>query len=63
MTQTNEARIAALEADVAMLKERLEQSELERDIEEGFAEIDRGEGLPAIETIQALARKHGIPNS
>jgi hypothetical protein len=30
---------------------------------EGIAQIERGEGIPAIEAIRALGRKHGLERS
>ena len=58
---TLEARIKALEEKVEALQDRFDAEE-EAAFEEGIAQIERGEGLPAREALEALRVKLGIPN-
>jgi hypothetical protein len=51
-----EARIGALEE---MMRER-DHAEFVRSIQQGVAEVDRGESLPAREAFAKFEAKHGI---
>ncbi|MFO0947582.1 MAG: hypothetical protein U1D30_16930 [Planctomycetota bacterium] len=48
----------ALDHAVELLRE---ETETLRDITEGLASVDRGEGVPAIDAMDALRRKYKIP--
>jgi hypothetical protein len=56
-----ESRLTALEREVAALRDQVEQAEIVAAMREGVAEIERGEGRPAVEAVEALARRMGIP--
>jgi predicted transcriptional regulator len=55
-----ESRLTALEAEVAMLKLQLEDADLAAAVNEGMAQLERGEGVPAIQAIRELGRKYGL---
>jgi hypothetical protein len=55
-----ESRLARLEAELERLKERLEESDADAAVEEGLSEIERGDGVPAVEAVRALGRQYGI---
>ena len=55
-----ESRLDALEAEVADLRAQLERANADAAIKRGVAEIERGEGVPAIEAVRALGRKYGL---
>jgi phage shock protein A len=64
----NEGRIAALESEVARLRElvesvrdRLERAESEAAIKESIEQFNRGEGIPAREAFERLRKKYNIP--
>ena len=68
MTQSEmEARIVALEAEVARLKQQLdsprENEEIAAAFNRGLEQIERGEGVPAIPFVKEMGRKYGIGNS
>jgi hypothetical protein len=62
-----ESKILAMEAEIAVLKERLElkerldRAELDVIVRRGDAQFARGEGIPAQTAIEMLRRKHNIP--
>jgi hypothetical protein len=62
-----EARLAALEAEVARLKQQLDSRDGEDDaaaaFNRGLEQIERGEGVPAIAFVKELGRKYGIDNT
>ena len=55
-----ESRLAALEAEVALLREQLENADIAAAMKQSVEEFERGEGKPAIEVAMALGRKYGI---
>ena len=64
MTQVQvELRLAAVEAEVAALREdfdELERTHISLAVKRGIEQIERGEGVPAIEAVRALGRKYGL---
>ena len=58
-----ESRLTALEAEVAELKRQLEDADMAAAVNEGNAQIERGEGKPALEAVRALGRKYGFEKS
>lgn len=58
-----ESRLAAVEAEVAELREQLEKSQIAAAMERSREQFLRGEAVPAIEAAQSLARKYGIAKS
>ena len=53
-----ESRVASLEADVNLLKKKLEKFAAMARIQRGIDQINRGEGVPARQAIEALRQKH-----
>ena len=61
MTQVEfESRLTKLEAEVEALKQKLDDAELVASVHEGMAQLERGEGIPAIDAVKALGRKYGL---
>ncbi len=64
MTVTDiESRVAALEEELAALREEvkeLERAQIAAAMRRSKEQFDRGEGIPAVEAAQRLARKYGI---
>jgi hypothetical protein len=56
-----ESRIAALEAEVAALKQQFEQSHAIAAINRGLDEANRGLGIPLRQADEQLRAKHNIP--
>ncbi len=64
MTSTDiEFRLATLEADVAVLRERLEHAEAVAGIKRGLDELNRGLGRPAKEVVKRLRAKHHLSST
>ena len=62
MTTTEiESRLASLEADVALLRQRLEHAEALAGIKRGLDELNRGLGRPARDVVKDLRAKHNLP--
>lgn len=55
-----EARITALEAEVASLREQVEREEVRAAIRRGLDEADRGLGIPARELVKKLRAKYKL---
>ncbi len=55
-----QTRLAALEAEVSTLKERVEYAEALAGIRRGLAEADRGLGAPLKQVDDRLRAKYGI---
>jgi predicted transcriptional regulator len=61
MTTTElETRVVALEAEVAQLRQALEQSRITARINRGLDQADRGEVLPAREALESLRKKYNL---
>jgi hypothetical protein len=58
-----ESRLVSLEAEIAALKEQLERVEASAAHRRGIEQIERGEGVPAVEAVRALGRKYGLERS
>ena len=58
-----ESRLTTLEAEMATLKEQLERVQTAAAHRRGIEQIERGEGMPAIEAVRALGRKYGLERS
>jgi hypothetical protein len=56
-----ESRVRALETEVAQLKERLEESEIDAAVRKSQDQFDRGEGIPLRQAMEAMRRKYNIP--
>jgi|WetSurMetagenome_2_1015567.scaffolds.fasta_scaffold1255378_2 hypothetical protein len=54
-------RVAALEADMVLMKEELDRAHALAGIERGIRAMHRGDGVPAREGMEKLRRKHKIP--
>jgi hypothetical protein len=52
------ARLASLEADVVLLRQRLEQAETVAGIKLGLDDLNRGLGRPAKDVVKELGAKH-----
>ena len=64
MTTTKlESRLAVLEADVALLRQRLEQAEAVAGIKRGLDELNRGLGRPAKDVVKELRAKYRLPRA
>jgi hypothetical protein len=55
-----ESRLSALENEVVELRQQLEQDRISASMRRSIAQIERGEGIPAIEAAKALGRKYGV---
>jgi phage shock protein A len=55
-----ESRLAALESEVATLRQRVEQAQSSAAMRRSIKQIEQGEGVPALEAVKALGRKYGI---
>jgi predicted transcriptional regulator len=58
-----ESRMALLEAEVAEIREKLDEVEMMAGIERGLDEANRGLGRPAIEVVQELRAKYKLPTT
>jgi hypothetical protein len=56
-----ETRLTSLEAEVSRLWEELEHTKEIMAIEQGIAQIKRGEGVPAREALEEIRKKYNIP--
>jgi hypothetical protein len=54
-------RVAALEADMEMMKAELERAHALAGIERGIRAMHRGDGVPAREGMEKLRKKFEIP--
>lgn len=54
-------RVAALEADMEVIKEELDRAQALVGIERGIRAMHRGDGLPAREAMEKLRKKYKIP--
>jgi hypothetical protein len=54
-------RVAALEADMEMIKEELDRAQALAGIERGIRAMHRGDGVPAREGMEKLRKKFKIP--
>jgi hypothetical protein len=63
MPATLKERVAALEADMEIMKAELERSQALVGIEKGIRAMNRGEGLPlrAALAFEKMRKKHKIP--
>ena len=52
--------VANVEAEVAALREELERTRINVAMRRGIAQIENGEGVPAVEALRALGRKYDI---
>jgi predicted transcriptional regulator len=59
-TSQLESRLASLEAQVARLEEKLEQTRIAARIRKGLDQADRGEVVPAREALETLRNKYNI---
>jgi hypothetical protein len=55
-----ESRLSALEAEVAELRGELEKARISAKMKRSIEQFERGEGIPAVQAANELARKHGI---
>ncbi len=58
-----ESRVLSLEAEVALLKQQLEQTRIAARIRRGLDQADRGQVLPARQALESLRQKYNIPNT
>jgi predicted transcriptional regulator len=56
-----ESRLAALEQEVATLKQQLEHDRMIAGIKRGLEAADAGRMAPAREVLEQLRQKHNIP--
>jgi len=62
MPATNlKERVAALEADMEIMKEELDHTQALAGIERGIRAMHRGDGVPAREGMEKLRKKRKIP--
>ena len=54
-------RVAALEADMEIMKVQLDHTQALAGIERGIRAMHRGDGVPAREGMEKLRQKHKIP--
>ena len=55
-----ESRLSALENEVVELRQQLERAQISAAMRRSIEQIERGEGVPAIEAVKALGRKYGV---
>ena len=55
------ARLAALEAKVADMSEKMERAEYFAAVRRGWEQAMRGEGKPASEVLESLKQKYCMP--
>jgi len=55
-----ESRLSALENEVVELRQQLERAQISGAMRRSIEQLERGEGVPAIEAAKALGRKYGI---
>jgi hypothetical protein len=55
-----ESRLSALEHEVVELRQQLKLAQMSASMRRSIEQIERGEGVPAIEAAKALGRKYGI---
>ena len=54
-------RVSALEEEVMQMREQLERMEIQSAIKQGLEEADQGLGTPAVELVEKLRTKYGLP--
>lgn len=55
-----ESRLSALENEVVELRQQLEHARISAAMRRSIEQIERGQGVPAVEAAKALGRKYGI---